>query len=65
MKRFKIVYHVGKETVTDHINAEDMDDAVLDAGLGSCVRVDRGDGYAILIPHHAIIAVTVEEEPEA
>lgn len=65
MKRFMVIYHVGKETVTSIIDADDMDDAVLGAGLGDYVRVDRGAGYAILIHTHAITAVTVEEEPEA
>lgn len=67
MKSFKVVYHIGKETVTGHANAEDIDEAVLDialAGLKDFSRVNRGSGYAILIPYHAITAVTVEEEPE-
>ena len=64
MKKFKVIYHVGKETVTNIIDADDMDDAVLGAGLGDYIRVDRGAGYAILIPEYAITTVTVEEEPE-
>lgn len=67
MKKFKVIYHVGKETVTGRVNAEDIDGAVVDvalAGLKDFSRVNREPEYAILIPYHAITAVTVEEEPE-
>jgi len=69
MKKVKVVYHVGKETVTDTVEAECIDDAVLNlylmAGMGDYIRVNRGAGYVILIPNRSITVVTVEEEPEA